>query len=40
MKVNRITDENKALFIEKVALLHKELKGTFGGYIERIQSVD
>ena len=40
MKVNTITDENKALFIEKVALLHKELKGTFGGYIERIQSVD
>ncbi len=39
-KVNTITDENKALFIEKVAPLHKELKGTFGGYIERIQSVD
>ncbi len=38
--VNTITAENKALFIEKVAPLHKELKGTFGGYIERIQSVD
>jgi tripartite ATP-independent transporter DctP family solute receptor len=41
-KVNTITDENKALFIEKVAPIHEELKekGTFGGYIERIQSVD
>lgn len=40
-KVNTITDENKALFIEKVAPIHEELKekGTFGGYIDRIQSV-
>jgi len=38
--VNTITEENKALFIEKVAPLHEELKGTFGGYIERIQSVE
>jgi tripartite ATP-independent transporter DctP family solute receptor len=39
-EVNTISDENKALFIEKLAPLHEELKGTFGGYIDRIQSVD
>jgi tripartite ATP-independent transporter DctP family solute receptor len=40
-KVNTITDENKALFIEKVAPIHEELKekGTFAGYIDRIQFV-
>jgi len=40
-KVNTVSDENKALFIEKVAPIHEELKtkGTFGGYIERIQSI-
>ena len=40
-KVNRVSDENKALFIEKVKPIHEELKasGTFGGYIERIQSI-
>jgi TRAP-type C4-dicarboxylate transport system substrate-binding protein len=40
-KVNTVSDENKALFIEKVKPIHEELKasGTFGGYIERIQSI-
>jgi len=40
-KVNTLSDENKALFIEKVKPIHEELKasGIFGGYIERIQSV-
>jgi tripartite ATP-independent transporter DctP family solute receptor len=41
VKVNTVSDENKALFIEKVAPIHEEIKasGTFGGYIERIQSI-
>jgi len=40
-KVNTVSDENKALFIEKVKPIHEELKakGTFCGYIERIQSI-
>jgi tripartite ATP-independent transporter DctP family solute receptor len=41
VKVNTVSDENKTLFIEKVKPIHEELKasGTFGGYIERIQSI-
>jgi tripartite ATP-independent transporter DctP family solute receptor len=38
-EVNTITDENKLLFIEKVAPLHDKLRGTFAGYIDRMMSV-